>query len=357
MPGIITHNKVFAESIKLLSKRKHPTYLLRSIASLFNSVPHYRSGLFGAIGPDIFDYIPPGKSDAGNRLSFMIHDGGAFDLIKGMRDTIFSYRDKNNEWASTQRAYLYGFISHIIADSFFHPFVFYWSGFPDSNIKEEKNFFREQNLLFQYNLDNYYFFYEKNSDQFNFSLNEMLPLKGKGLKKKIDPAIKSLILQQIFELYPSESKKIIHRGKSESPFVKFGYFDMIPFSIKAVYRLKRTENRKIITVMEKIKGKNLFFSDLLIRYPEKRKYNDHVLNFHKESWHYPAEKPGFYYDSVDDIMQKTCEKIVDMWEIIESSLYSNKKTDMIEDLNINSYTGEKGKGYYDMKLKSPVKMR
>ena len=149
MPGIVTHNRILKESILSLSKKEKKSYLLKSIETLFNSPQHMTAGLFGSIGPDIFDFIPRinKRKYYGNDISFYIHNGGADKLIHTMIKTIYDYHDKNTEWAATQRAYLYGFISHIVSDSLFHPFIFYYSGFPDTYTRKEINFFREQNLF------------------------------------------------------------------------------------------------------------------------------------------------------------------------------------------------------------------
>src|SRR5208337_2563253 len=113
------------DTLKNLSKKEKKSHLFKSIEALFTTPVHMSAGLFGAIGPNIFDYIPKrsGQDLYGSEISFFIHNGGSERLIQSMIKKIYSYRDKNNEWTAVQRAYLYGFISHIIADAIFHPFV------------------------------------------------------------------------------------------------------------------------------------------------------------------------------------------------------------------------------------------
>ena len=162
MPGIVTHSRVFNDSLQLLDRKEKRTFLLNSIKALFSDPVHRTAALFGSIGPNIFDYLPFRSRNGtyGNDISFFLHNGGSGPLIQRMTEKIFYYADKNNEWAAAQRAYLYGFISHIITDACFHPFIFYFSGFPSSYTIKEIRFFRLQNLLFQYNLDHYFQFHD-----------------------------------------------------------------------------------------------------------------------------------------------------------------------------------------------------
>ena len=135
MPGLITHFKVLTESVKHLSNRKKKTFLLKSIKSLLSTEEHWKAALFGSMGPNIFDYSLKRnkRSHYGNDISFFLHDGGSTNIITWMLNRISEYEDFNNEWASVQRAYIYGYISHIISDSYLNPYIFYWSGFPDTD--------------------------------------------------------------------------------------------------------------------------------------------------------------------------------------------------------------------------------
>ena len=89
MPGIVTHNRILKESILNLSKREKKSYLLKSIETLFNTPRHLTAGLFGSLGPNIFDYIPARNKHNyyGNDISFFIHNGGADKLLHAMIKT------------------------------------------------------------------------------------------------------------------------------------------------------------------------------------------------------------------------------------------------------------------------------
>jgi len=105
-----------------------------------------------------------------------------------------------------------------------------------------------------------------------------------------------------------------------------------------------------------IRRRKIFFSDFIVRYPAKQKLNKHVLNLHRERWEYPAKKTGFNYESVDTLLQQSCERIVSAWEKIETCLYGKIDPGALEEFKINAYTGKENAGYYNMKIKNPVRL-
>ena len=361
MPGIVTHSRILKESIQLLSQKEKKSYLLNSIAALFNSPENIKAGLFGAIGPNIFDYIPGRNRHTyyGSDISFFIHNGGSYKLLQAMIGKLYAYEDKNNEWASIQRAYLYGFISHIIADSIFHPFVFYFSGFPNTYTKKEIRFYREQNLLFQYHIDNFLQYHSENSKSFPFSIEEMLPVIKKKAIYHLNAPVKAFILETIKQVYPEIYDKIIFpvaRKVFRNYLHPPGSLDVVPYCILMTYRLKRSASRRLAEALLGLRRSNLFYSDFIIRYPMSRKYNKNILNLHREQWENPAGKAGLHYESVYNLVALSCEKIVEVWEAIESSLYGEKKLKLPDSINTNAYTGDAHLSYHDMKKKRPIRL-
>jgi len=361
MPGIITHNKILRESIKHLSERNNKTFLLRSVESLFNSEEFMKAALFGSIGPNIFDYIPlrNKKNYYGNEISFLLHNGSIVDIINQMIEKIYSFNDKNNHWSAIQRAYLYGLISHIVSDSIFHPFVFYFSGFPNNYDKKEIIHFREQNLLFEYNIDNYYLYHEKNSKSFKFSIDDMLPLRKNKRFLSLDPAVKTIILESLNSVHPEMYRRLVWKESGDEDIKysgSFGYLDLIPYAIKLAYKLKRNNSRRFSNFLREIRRRNYFFSDFIVRYPWKKRVNRNILNLHMGRWQYPSSKKGFRYESINDLLEESCSRIVEIWERIELSLYGKNDTRIIDKLKNNTYTGEKNTNYHEMKIKSPVRL-
>jgi hypothetical protein len=361
MPGIVTHNRILKESILNLSKKEKKSYLLRSIETLFHTPEHLTAALFGSIGPNIFDYIPVvnRRNYYGNNISFFLHNGGVDKIIHSMIKTIYSYQDKNTEWAATQRAFLYGFISHIISDSIFHPFVFHYSGFPDTYTKKEIRYFREQNLLFQYHLDNYFQYHDEKATHYNFNVNEMLPVKTDHKIHRLDVSILTLILHSLQQVYPEIYEKLIilkiDKNKKDKN-LPLTYLDVIPYCIKYTYRLKRTNNKRLIKFMINLRRNNLIYSDFLISYPLKKKFNKNILNLHRERWENPSGKSGLHYESVNNLLILSCEKTIELWEKIESSLYAKENLTVLNEFNFNAYTGDAKLSYHDMKYKRPIRL-
>lgn len=361
MPGIVTHNRILKESIVSLSKREKKSYLLKSIETLFHSPQHLKAGLFGSIGPNIFDYIPGINkyNYYGHDISFFLHNGGADKLIHTMIKAIYGYNDKNTEWAATQRAYLYGFISHIVSDSIFHPFIFYYSGFPDSYTRKEINFFREQNLIFQYHLDNYFQYHDEKATHFNFTIHEMLPVMNDQHLHRLDPPVLSLIINSMKQVYPDIYRKLLlFKPNNNDPdnHLPVSYIDMVPYLIRIAYSLKRNNNKRMANLFRSLRRNNLFYSDCIIRYPMQKKFNKNILNLHRERWENPTGKPGLHYESVHNLMALSCEKTIELWEKIESSLYSKEDLSVLNDLNVNAYTGDSKLSYHDMKIKRPIRL-
>ena len=361
MPGIVTHNRILKEAILGLSRKEKKNYLLRSLETLFHTPRHLSAALFGSIGPDIFDYIPKRNKRKyyGNDISFFIHNGGADRLLHAMIKTIYGYHDKNTEWAATQRAYLYGYISHIVADSIFNPFIFYYSGFPDTYTKKQINFFREQNLVFQYNLDNYFQYHDEKAQHFDFTLEEMLPLTTTRMMHRLEPAVLSLLLNTLRQVYPEIYRALVILNLENDdiePSHPLTYIDLVPYAIRLAYRIKRSKSKRMSNFFRSLRRSNLIYSDLFIRYPTQKKYNKNILNLHRERWENPAGKPGLHYESVNNLMTLSCERTIELWEKIESSLYAKENSSVLDELHVNAYTGDSKLSYHDMKIKSPIKL-
>lgn len=361
MPGIVTHSRVLRESISCLSKREKKSYLHRSIETLFHTPDNITAALFGAIGPNIFDYIPNFKKNSpyGNGISFFLHDGGINKLLHAMIMRINSYTDKNNEWAATQRSFLYGFISHIITDSVFNPYIYYYSGFPKGSTSIEYNFFREQNLLFKYNIDNYFQYHEEKNKDFPFQLVQMLPVRKKLSLQILNNSIKTFLLDSIKSTYPDIYQKIVFFEKKHDDLKNTGVIsslDILPYCIRTVYRLKRSNNPRLADFFRYLRRNNIIYSDFLIRYPMNRRYNKNILNLHRERWENPAGKIGLHYESIPNLLNLACDKTIESWEKIESSLYSKEKQNLDDYFCYNAFTGDSKLRYKDLKIKNPIRL-
>ncbi len=364
MPGIVTHNKIFKDTITQLAKKEKRGPLLKSIEALFETPVHFSAGLFGAIGPNIFDYLPTRneKDPYGSEISFFFHNGGSEKLIQSMIKRIYSYKDKNNEWAAVQRAYLYGFINHIISDALFHPFVFFYSGFPDAFTKKEMRYYREQNLLFQYNIDNYLQYHDEKAAEFDFNLDEMLAVEKKSLFYRLNRSLKSFLLESIKDAYPEIYSRLLFvnlkksRSRIMTACASITSLDLIPYLIKATYCVKRNNSRRLADLLKKLRKVDRFLSDFIIQYPQNKKYNKEVINRHRERWDYPTGKPGMHYESIFNLMASAHEKTIALWEKIESALYAKEDPRIFSEFKINAYTGDQQLAYRDMKIKKSIRL-
>ncbi len=363
MPGIITHSRLVSESLTYLRRKKDFTPYTRSVEILFNNKSFFKNALFGSLGPNIFEYVPfQQKGFFGTEITDFLHSQGLKASITYMMEQTLMSGDHTTEWASTRRAFLYGYVSHIIADSVFHPFIFYWSGFPESGLKKEINLQREQYVLFAYNLD-LFFEYFYGGEVYKFQIDDILPLKAyNGRFAILENSIKDLIMDMISTVYPDVRERIFFKNVCKminDGHNRFTALDSIPYIIRFCFRYKRSRNTRLTKLFEKIQRKGIIYPDYTAHYPEPRRINRHVLNLHRERWYYPAGKKGLNYESVEDLFKTARDKIIDIWEKMEKQLYVSKPdlTALIREISIDSYTGEYGKYPHSMNIKNPVRLR
>lgn len=360
MPGIYTHNYIFRKSVEGILKSKTKTYMNRSLDTLFSTPENFRAGLFGSIGPNIFDYmnILRKGNNLCNEVSFALHNRSCIPYLKNMTDIALHGRDSRNEWASAQRGYLYGYISHIIADSVLHPYIFYISGFPERMTRGEVDHYRRMNLRFQYNIDNWFLYRDEMGGVIN-SLDKMLPVQKYGRRKILWPSIKYLILESLRR----EDEAMLRRNfrdlpaKIDGDTVNVKNLDRIPATIALCYRLKRSDNRRVTDMIDRLSGTPLTFSDFFVRYPGRKRVDEDAMNIHQGRWQYPATQRGFRYESVLHLIKGSIDQIVRAWEMLEPAIYGAKVPDISEIVNLNAYTGEKGIYFEEMKIKDPARLK
>ncbi|MBN2400829.1 MAG: zinc dependent phospholipase C family protein [Spirochaetes bacterium] len=365
MPGIITHNRVFIESINYLKKEKRRSINSKSVEILFKSDSCLRAGLFGAIGPDAFACLPFKKNNfiCGSDISYVLHSPQNEKLLKSMLITLMSYTDQNTEWTAIQRAYLYGLISHLIADSIFHPFIYYWSGFTSSKDKKEQSYFREQHLVFENNIDIFFSQYQNDDtsgNKFNFNLNDMLPTANHKNYYSTERAIKVFLIDSLEEAFPDIYQRLVFiKDQEDKKWPAFFIMDILPLFIKLYFKIKKSRNPQLIRFINYIKKKNIAYSDYFIGYPPAGKINTHVLNLHKERWFHPAGTSGLHYESIKDLLFNSSARIAEIWKKIEAAINSNRKdtSEIEKDFRINPITGIFEKDYYSMKVQNPVHLR
>lgn len=361
MPGIYTHNYIFRKSVESILKSKSRSYLNRSLETLFSTPEHFKAGLFGSIGPNIFDYmnIRTKKTGYGNEITFALHDKNCRGFLQQMVDIVINNKDIRNEWSSVQRAYLFGYISHIISDSILHPYIFYSSGFPDKMEKKDIIYWRKKNLRFEYNIDNY-FLYRDELGTILSSIEEMLPVYNFKGSKTIWPSIKHIILESLrreneplFNKYFNE----INSKKIDGNIGPVKNFDKIPSGLLLSYKLKRTINPKWINIIDRLCNNALTYSDFFVRYPLPKRVDEDAMNIHQGRWQYPAQQKGYRYESVLHLVKLSIEQTVRIWELIEPAVYGVRPFDLDEIGLFSAYTGENNVFFDQMKIKDPVKLK
>lgn len=335
---------------------------MRSLEILFADREHLRAGFFGAIGPDIFDYMNVFNRSGfyGNDISFHLHDSGTASFIKCMTDVITSQKDTRNEWSSIQRSYLLGYISHIISDAVIYPYIFYFSGFPSGFSRMEIINYRKANLRFMYNIDNYYLYRSELSVPYNMSLDEMLPVSYMKDGGTIWPQVRVLLLESL----KRENRNLFARffpaladSGIDGDTGRVRLFDRIPGNIRLCYKLRRTANERLMKVLDRMCENPLTYSDFFVRYPLPKMVDQDALNIHQARWQYPAFQRGFRYESIPQLVKLAVEQITDTWEKLEGHISGNSGMAIVEELIPHAYTGEREALYSDMKTKDIIRLR
>lgn len=362
MPGIYTHNFIFRRVVENVFKNRSRSHMMRSLEILFSDKEHMRAGLFGSIGPDIFDFMSVYSRGEiyGNDIAFNLHDSECVSFLESMAGAVIAQKDSRNEWSSIQRAYLLGYLSHLAADAAIHPFTFYFSGFPSSLSNMERTHYRIANLKFHYNIDNYYLYKSELSAAYNMTIDEMLPVLKNGSKGSIWPQVKVLLLGSL----KSSNPKLFARffpplvdSVIDGDIGRVKQLDRIPANIRFCYRMRRTTGERMMKVLDRMCEKPLTYSDFFVRYPAYRAVDFDALNIHQARWQYPANQRGFRYESVPLLVKVLVEQVTDIWEKFEESVLKREQPEKGAIFPLNAYTGEKDALYGDMKIKDIIKLK
>ncbi|TAL30625.1 MAG: hypothetical protein EPN93_19310, partial [Spirochaetes bacterium] len=195
MPSIITHFKLIAESRLHLQKKKEISPFTRTLESLFCEPEFLGAAFLGAIGPDIYDYLSlvSDRDHLGTPRSAFLHSRGLSASLMYLADLALKVPTFTTEWAAMQRAYFYGYVSHLITDQIFNPFMFYRTGFPRPGSSRTAAYYREQLLLFEYNLDNYFQYYHDQSESYTLVADCLGKTSVRDSFHKLKPPLYALI--------------------------------------------------------------------------------------------------------------------------------------------------------------------
>ena len=215
--------------------------------------------------------------------------------------------------------------------------------------------------MHEYNIDQYMEFYYE-ADDYSFKLGHMLPPVSKAGRKEMMRPIKSLILNALREVYPGQYKKIIWKLGKESSNPEAdstGILDILPGAVRAVYRLKHNKRPWLVDLLKNVRRNIPVYSDFLVQYPDPRRMDKHVLNLHRERWFYPAGDSALHYESVEDLLRKSRDSIIDYLEKLEYYLISETgdQFDAIMGELPDGFTGNPDSAVDDMIEQNPHKLR
>lgn len=363
MPGIVTHHRIMHEMIEFLPKKKYRNFLTRMLIVRFSDTRFRNAALFGSIGPNMFDYIPFNRENVfkGSRLSFLLHGRGGRDVVASMAKSLKEDTNRETNWYNFQRAYLYGYLAHVVSDALFHPYIYYWAGFPSNGNSSDKKFYREQYLLQQYNIDQYFEHYYE-TDNYAFSLGDILPPESGGEGKQMIRSIKALLLSAVKEVYPVQYKKIIWKKGSDdkNPDADSkGIIDFVPGAMRYVYRIKHSRRPWIVKLLKNMRRNLPWYSDFMVQYPDPRRVNRHVLNLHRERWFYPDGDSGLHYESVEDLLKKSRDTVIEYLEKLEQYLMPEVKESFATIVGEipDGYTGNPLTSFENMTVQNPHRIR
>ncbi len=107
----------------------------------------------GAIAHDI-PYFLPGDTEGFDAIAAVLHGASGEDTFEPLRN-FSSLIQRQTPRADQGRlwAFLVGMVSHVVTDSRFHPFVYYWTGDYNHPDPEERSRARTRHRLFEVQMD------------------------------------------------------------------------------------------------------------------------------------------------------------------------------------------------------------
>ncbi len=361
MAGIYTHNVLFRKTLNLVRNNVKQGPIYKSIESFFASDQYLRAGLFGALGPDIFDYMDPilGKRTFGSEVSFYLHDRAHMSIPKRMVQILYEGNDPRGTWSALQKAYLMGYVSHLIGDALVHPYVFFKSGIPSQGRGLKGSMNRNSFLLFLYNIDNYFLYKDEETSKWNLKVEDMFCLTG-DKKPILRNAIKVLILKALKleneDLFNRRFKKLSER-KIDGDLGRVPSLERVHERISLISDLKRSGETMKFKAISKSEALGLLRTDFSIPYPPKKRADIDALNIHMGPWQFPCADKKIRYESVPRLLNLAAEKTLSAWLEIESMVYGNEKVNIEPFLTLNPYTGLEGHHFSEMNHAEPVKLR
>ena len=245
--------------------------------------------------------------------------------------------DEENDTTSLYLSFLYGSLTHYILDATFHPYIFFKTGIYNKNNTKT---FKYNGLHTKYEvLIDKYFYDKEHETEFH-----------KARLYRLFDSTKNAPIKLLYFMNK------IYKTTFNMDNVGFSFFGSLRMWRVATKYFKRDTlgiKKKIYLFIDKInrnKKKNLQYYSYYIK-----ENPITVLNKKHHKWFNPADNSLTYTHSIDDLMDISIAKYVDIVKRVNTTFNKNRSTDSISKYikNISYYSGlnlksnKKIKFFYD----------
>ena len=265
----------------------------------------------------LYDIKKLKKKSSFREFAYFFHQNKTSDFFINLINYIKYNNLENNPEIM---AFLYGFLSHYILDSFFHPYVIYKSGQFNKNNKDTYKYLGKHHLMETY-LDKEFIKLRENINPNKYKIHKLLNTNhfSKELNDLIDITFK--------ETYNvNNMSKFYYKSINDMRFL-YKHLRYDPKGIKVFFYkiISPITNYKIPTNIK------------YISYHYHEKNLNHYLNLEKKKWNYPTHKSIKSNDSVRDLYLKALEKCINLIKEINNYLYKHKKVNLNKLIDNLSY--------------------
>lgn len=217
-------------------------------------------------------------------------------------------------------SFLYGFLSHYILDSTFHPYVIYKTGEFNKDNPNSYKYLGKHHLMETY-LDKHFILLREKTNPIKYKFYNLLDTShfSKELNTLID-----VVFKETYDV---------------NKMSKFYYESLI--NMKFLYKHLRYDPTGIKELSYKLINpfiKNKIPTNIkYVSYHHHEKGLEHYLNLDKKNWNYPTHKSKKSNDSVIDLYLKALFKCDNLIKDINDYLYHNKKIDLYKIIDNLSY--------------------
>ncbi|MCP3876286.1 MAG: hypothetical protein GY699_24480 [Desulfobacteraceae bacterium] len=286
MPKEIAHLKIAEKVFQSLPS-----------TSLFHTPIHqfYTVFLYGAVAPDTpFYYIIGPYSKQIQSLAAPLHAPDSSSLVP-----ILNLLKHFPEKSSDALAFAAGVCCHILSDTIFHPLVYYFSGFDSIHTGATT-----RHRIFETAMDFYFWSFGDAKKKFSLThISQNLNISEKRL---------IYLFKNLFDIKNNNSKKYINHAIKSHQLFQYLFMNF------TVYKIIRFLNKNKIIIRPK---------DEALCYPYDKPVS---INFFNKTFQYKDPCQGtFHTASMDDLVQKTINRVITLLNILEENYISGKDSNTV----------------------------